>query len=259
MAKKSGKVAKDSKTLKKVTQKGEVNKTSKVAKGKLDKTKKIVPAALKTESSKKIKELKVAPNVKPAKLAKPIKDEKPPMEVKALKGNKNSKEAKPSKGSKAETVLKPAKGQKIEKPISSKEIEKSKSSKVKNIEKEEIVTPEPKPKTFKEALAQPLVAIEQPADAEQKEESDRISPEDLVKKPSKKYQADTDEESKWLELKDKYKTLKPQPYRMTDVFRDRTVLDHKVLGIGFILSVVNDRLEVLFQSGIKQLISNYKR
>jgi hypothetical protein len=35
-------------------------------------------------------------------------------------------------------------------------------------------------------------------------------------------------------------------------------LMHKVLGWGFVLSNLNDRLEVLFKDGIKVLISNYK-
>ncbi len=131
-------------------------------------------------------------------------------------------------------------------------------------EKEEIEsTMSSKVRTFKEALAQPLTVEKEKkpeeVDAERKEELDRITPEDLAKKPAKKYQGSTDEESKWLELKDKYKWLKPQSYKMTEVYKDRTILDHKVLGLGFILSVVNDRLEVLFQTGTKQLISNYKK
>ena len=77
-------------------------------------------------------------------------------------------------------------------------------------------------------------------------------------KRTKKYEGATEEESKWLELKDKYRNIKPQPYKMSDVYQEKTPLEHKVLGWGFVLSVVNDRLEVLFRSGIKHLISNYK-
>jgi len=77
-------------------------------------------------------------------------------------------------------------------------------------------------------------------------------------KKSKKYEAATEEESRWLELRDKYKSTKAAPYKMSEAYAEKTPIDHKVLGWGFILSVMNDRLEVLFQSGIKQLISNYK-
>lgn len=77
-------------------------------------------------------------------------------------------------------------------------------------------------------------------------------------KKAKKYEASTEEETRWLELRDKYKSTKALPYKMSEVYAEKTPIDHKVLGWGFILSVLNDRLEVLFQSGIKQLISNYK-
>jgi hypothetical protein len=88
-------------------------------------------------------------------------------------------------------------------------------------------------------------------------------PGELTKKQSKKalaaYQAATEEEAKWLELKEKYKGIRPSPYKMSEVYQEKTLLDHKVLGLGVILSVVNDRLEVLFQTGTKHLISNYKK
>lgn len=77
-------------------------------------------------------------------------------------------------------------------------------------------------------------------------------------KKAKKYEAATEEEARWLELRDKYKSTKAAPYKMSEVYAEKTPIDHKVLGWGFIISVLNDRLEVLFQSGIKQLISNYK-
>lgn len=77
-------------------------------------------------------------------------------------------------------------------------------------------------------------------------------------KKAKKYEASSEEEARWFELRDKYKGAKASPYKMSEVYAEKTPIDHKVLGWGFILSVINDRLEVLFQSGIKHLISNYK-
>jgi hypothetical protein len=62
----------------------------------------------------------------------------------------------------------------------------------------------------------------------------------------------------WNDVYEKYKDLNVTPYKMSEVYYENTAIDHKILGWGFILSVVNDRLEVLFQSGVKQLISNYK-
>jgi hypothetical protein len=96
----------------------------------------------------------------------------------------------------------------------------------------------------------PQQGVEPPSDVE-------IS-ESMPSKKAKKYEGATEEESKWLELRDKHKNIKPQPYKMTEVFLEKTPIEHKTMGWGFVLSVVNDRLEVLFRSGIKHLISNYK-
>ena len=45
---------------------------------------------------------------------------------------------------------------------------------------------------------------------------------------------------------------------MTETFVALAPLQHKVLGWGFVLTNENDRLEVLFETGIRMLISNYK-
>jgi len=45
---------------------------------------------------------------------------------------------------------------------------------------------------------------------------------------------------------------------MSDVFEALKPINHKVLGWGFVLTNENNRLEVLFENGIKVLISNYK-
>lgn len=63
---------------------------------------------------------------------------------------------------------------------------------------------------------------------------------------------------KWSDFKEKYGSMKALPYSMSSTYEAHQALQHKVLGWGFILSVQNDRLEVLFESGPKMLISNYK-
>lgn len=63
---------------------------------------------------------------------------------------------------------------------------------------------------------------------------------------------------KWLSLHEKHKAKKASLYNMKEVFEAKTPLLHKILGWGFIISVVNDRLEVLFKDGVRVLISNYK-
>lgn len=65
---------------------------------------------------------------------------------------------------------------------------------------------------------------------------------------------------KWdsLQKKAKNRGIKAETYNMRKKYEPQTPIQHKVLGWGFILNNINDRLEVLFEDGIKYLISNYK-
>ena len=63
---------------------------------------------------------------------------------------------------------------------------------------------------------------------------------------------------RWSDYRDKFGSERTVPYSMSGVFEAKQSISHKVLGWGYILSVQNDRLEVLFESGTKMLISNYK-
>lgn len=67
-----------------------------------------------------------------------------------------------------------------------------------------------------------------------------------------------DEKAKWSELYKKFGKEKALVYKMTESYSPLTPLQHKVLGWGYILTNENDRLEVLFENGIRILISNYK-
>lgn len=62
---------------------------------------------------------------------------------------------------------------------------------------------------------------------------------------------------KWLQYKKKYGHIEAQEYDMKSKYEEKTPLMHPKLGWGFILSIENDRLQVLFAQGIKVLISNY--
>lgn len=70
--------------------------------------------------------------------------------------------------------------------------------------------------------------------------------------------AHSDDAKKWSDLRAKHSGEKAQSYTMSGVFEEGRPLLHKVLGWGFITQIQNDRLEVLFESGSKILISNYK-
>jgi len=67
-----------------------------------------------------------------------------------------------------------------------------------------------------------------------------------------------DEKAKWAELFKKYGKDKAVTYKMSESYQSLIPLQHKVLGWGFVLTNENDRLEVLFENGIRMLISNYK-
>lgn len=67
----------------------------------------------------------------------------------------------------------------------------------------------------------------------------------------------TPTQQKWAQLFNKSKKLAPVDYKMSQKYEAETPILHKLLGWGFILSNQNDRLEVLFQDGVKVLISNY--
>jgi hypothetical protein len=63
---------------------------------------------------------------------------------------------------------------------------------------------------------------------------------------------------KWASLFKKFNDS-AVPYNVSGTYEAKTPILHKVLGWGYVLANKNDRLEVLFQDGIKYLISNYKR
>lgn len=90
------------------------------------------------------------------------------------------------------------------------------------------------------------------ADAKQAEKASKVKPIKIERGNL------TDEKAKWQELNKRYGKDKAQPYKMTDVFESMKPIQHKILGWGFVLTNENSRLEVLFENGIKMLISNYK-
>lgn len=69
----------------------------------------------------------------------------------------------------------------------------------------------------------------------------------------------TKEGRKWKKLYDSSKNIKARMYKMSEVFEEKSPIEHKVLGWGYVLSSQNDRLEVLFKDGVRTLISNFKR
>ncbi len=67
-----------------------------------------------------------------------------------------------------------------------------------------------------------------------------------------------DEKAKWQELFKRYGSEKAVSYKMSENFEAMKPISHKILGWGFVLTNENNRLEILFENGIKVLICNYK-
>ena len=86
----------------------------------------------------------------------------------------------------------------------------------------------------------------------------KVKPERISAAQRKADKAAADSTAHWSDLHQKHNSEKPQVYDMKSQFEAHKPLQHKVLGWGWIMSVENDRLEVIFQDGKRMLISNYK-
>jgi hypothetical protein len=204
--------------------------TKKVASKPLKKTAKVKSAPLPKGPTKKLAEKKSVPAKGPVKPAV-----KPPAAKQAVKP---AKSIAPEKTAKAE-IVKPTKTQKSGKSNSELKVDRE----------------DPQEKT----IIKPVGKKSKKPDSTEVEDTELAPLQDsMPTRKGRKYEGATEEESKWLELRDKNKNIKPRPYKLSETYEEKTPIEHKVLGWGIILSVVNDRLEVLFRSGIKHLISNYK-
>jgi hypothetical protein len=63
----------------------------------------------------------------------------------------------------------------------------------------------------------------------------------------------------WTTYMNQNKAAKPVIYSMSDDYQPKTVISHKVLGLGYVLKSQNNRIEVSFKEGKKTLITNYKK
>lgn len=94
-----------------------------------------------------------------------------------------------------------------------------------------------------------------------------VEGEEVVKKVKKKRITKAEREAteeaerlrdKWQELHTLSEGQPAKKYKITDSYESNTSLDHAKLGWGYVLTSANNRLEVLFEDGIKVLISNYE-
>ena len=62
----------------------------------------------------------------------------------------------------------------------------------------------------------------------------------------------------WHQMQEQLKSVKPPLYTLQGNFDAKTPIQHKVLGWGYVLKNKGNRIEVLFQDGVKTLVTNYK-
>ena len=96
-----------------------------------------------------------------------------------------------------------------------------------------------------------------------KEASDTTKKKVTKKKRLTKAEREAQEEierlqEKWNELHDLSEGQASKKYKLSEDYEPNTALQHPKLGWGYVLTSQNNRIEVLFEDGIKVLISNYK-
>lgn len=202
----------------------------------------------KTKNTKPVKATKVAKASKPSK---PVRPAKPTKSTDLAKSLSSKSENKGSISKKIPTKVEMAKSGKVksDKPVRTV-IEPAANLKANGNSKNlQILVEKPEKldtKTSKSSLLKVAPQVEEKP-VEKKTEG--------KKKASK---LEIDQNTKWSDLYEKFKAIKPVVYNMREIFEANQPVQHKVLGWGWILSNENDRLEVLFKDGKKILISNYK-
>lgn len=99
--------------------------------------------------------------------------------------------------------------------------------------------------------------------AKQKDDKKPVKPKKTTKSKNKKSteqeaaSLSKEELALWKDCYNQYKNNKPASYNMKNSYTAQTAINHPTFGWGFIVSVNDNRLEVLFQEGKKKLISNY--
>ncbi|MBX3034452.1 MAG: hypothetical protein KF865_11060 [Bdellovibrionaceae bacterium] len=207
---------------------------------------------------------KAAPKSATASAKKPLKAAaKPAKPLKAAKPAKSAKSAKPVKASPAKAAAKEAPAKKAAVESAPKKALKSVMASV--VEATEALTqrilraPAKKEAAAEEAAPAVAEAAPTPAPAPVKAAK---APKTKTGKSSLKLvkgekPSAAEDETRWGDLHERYKSEKPQVYDMKATFEAGRPLQHKVLGWGWIMTNENDRLEVLFKDGRRILISNY--
>lgn len=99
-----------------------------------------------------------------------------------------------------------------------------------------------------------------PPKTEKKKAAPRATKKSSVEKPLSMAKAATADVDDWNQLNKTNLTATPPEYALAAVYGLNECITHPKFGVGFINKVINDkRMEVLFESGRKMLIMNYKK
>lgn len=196
------------------------------------------------KSIKAIKKVSPAEKKPKSVLASKASDKASKKQLKAKPASNLKKIAK-AKESPVKIKVSDKKNQKLEESS----LKKTKNSDIQNIKKNLSENPtEPVKKLgILQKKAEKKEKSQNPTKAQLKEEKKNSESEISLSSAS----------TKWLQFYKKYGNLEAPEYNMGLQFEEKTPLVHPKLGWGFIMSIINDRLEVLFQEGTKTLISNY--
>jgi hypothetical protein len=187
-------------------------------------------------ASKTAKKSAPKPSAKAA--AKPVK------EAKAAKASPSAEKAAPKKEASKKPEKAAASVKAVEKvPVA---VEKAPEKKLK-LEKAKAPKAQA-PKTLAPKVATPKV---------------QESEDGPVEAKARKSAGPLDEEGEkllkqWRQMHDQLKNVKPAVYTLSGNYEAKTPLQHKVLGWGYVLKNKGNRIDVLFEEGLKTLVTNYK-
>lgn len=185
---------------------------------------------------------------------------------------KKTAKKEPAKASAAKRTKAPAKPAAKVTPKAAKSVKATKPEKVpaKKISpaKKAVPVKAPSPALEKQGVAAKMKAVEiavEVAEAKPEKPVKAAKPAKMTaaeKKAAKisrdQTKALTEDYKKWLEYQDLHGDERPQKYTMAGQFEAQKPIEHPKFGWGFVISNIEDRLEVLFDSGVRFLISNRK-
>ena len=119
--------------------------------------------------------------------------------------------------------------------------------------------PKAKAKQVSRPVKKPAVKKEQKPTPAQKTTKTKVVKKKAVKEKklsAKSQKLLKENERKWQALQNKYQSITAVNYKISGVYKVKTPIMHKKFGWGYILSVRNDRLEVIFKESVKFLVSN---